>query len=94
VLAGRPAPHVTETLSFDRESGLLLRRRATIELSMGQLPVQVDYADYRVVDGVKTPFEMRVADWESQRVQTFTAVTLNAPLDDARFARPGGTSAR
>jgi len=55
---------------------------------LGQLPVQIDYDDYRTVDGVMTPFEVRVADWESVSVEKFGEVTHNQPIDAARFARP------
>ncbi|MCU1227227.1 MAG: hypothetical protein JWO97_111 [Acidobacteria bacterium] len=48
---GRP-----ERLYFDRESGLLLRRYRERETPVGVLPEEYDYDDYRVVDGVKTPF--------------------------------------
>jgi len=50
--------------------------------------VQIDYDDYRTVDGVMTPFEVRVADWESVSVEKFAEVTHNQPIDAARFARP------
>lgn len=48
---GRP-----ERLYFDRESGLLLRRYRDRETPVGILPEEYDFDDYRVVDGVKTPF--------------------------------------
>jgi hypothetical protein len=57
---------------------------------MGSLPVQIDYDDYRPVDGVQTPFSVRVTDWESVSVETFTDVVHNEPIEPARFARPGG----
>jgi Photosynthetic reaction centre cytochrome C subunit len=88
VLVGRSSPDVTETLSFDRASGLLLRRVVRFTLSMGRLPVQVDYSDYRAVGGVKMPFEVKVTDWATISAARFTDIVLNPALDDARFARP------
>jgi photosynthetic reaction center cytochrome c subunit len=88
VMMGRPSPDITETLSFDRETGLLLRRVVRFRTSMGRLPQQIDYADYRVVDGVKVPFEVRIADWSSISVMKFTDITLNPKLDDAKFVKP------
>jgi hypothetical protein len=90
VLEGRRAAGATETLSFDRASGLLVRRTVTLRTPMGPLPVQIDYDDYRPIDGVKTPFEVRVTDWESVSVETFSDVVHNQPIDPARFARPAG----
>jgi photosynthetic reaction center cytochrome c subunit len=88
-LTGRPSPAVIERLSFDRVSGLLLRRVARLQTPMGDLPLQIDYADYRDVDGVKVPFEVRVTDWENVMTQKFAEVQLNAPVDAARFRKPG-----
>jgi photosynthetic reaction center cytochrome c subunit len=81
------APPAAESLSFDRESGLLVRRLARLNTAMGRLQVQVDYADYRAVDGVKVPFEVKIADWESVTTLKFTEVKLNAPVEDSVFVR-------
>ena len=81
-------PAAAETFYFDRASGLLVRRSARLNTPLGQLPVQIDYGDYRPVDGVMTPFEVRMADWESVSVEKFGEVTHNQPIDAARFARP------
>ena len=88
VLEGRRDPAATETLYFDRMSGLLVRRSVRMNTPMGQLPVQIDYDDYRPVDGVQTPFEVRVTDWESVSIEKFSEVTHNQAVDAARFARP------
>ena len=81
-------PGAAETFYFDRASGLLVRRSARLNTPLGQLPVQIDYDVYRTVDGVMTPFEVRVADWESVSVEKFGEVTHNQTIDAARFARP------
>ncbi len=93
-LQGRRANGVTEQLMFDRESGLLARRVIRLRTPMGELPVQIDYSDYRPIDGVQTPFEVRIADWESVSVFTFAQVAMNAPIEAARFARPANPPAR
>jgi len=49
--------------------------------------VQIDYADYRAVDGVQVPFEMTIADWESVTTLKFTEVKLNAPVEDGIFVK-------
>ena len=89
-LEGRRAGGTTETLYFDRASGLLVRRAARLATPMGPLPAQVDYDDYRAVEGVLTPFEVRVTDWESVSVERFTGVTHNQGIDPARFTLPAG----
>lgn len=93
-LQGRRATGVSEQLMFDRESGLLARRIIRLSTPAGDLPVQIDYNDYRPVDGVQTPFDVRIADWESVSAYKFSDVTVNQPIDAARFARPANPPAR
>ena len=88
VLIGSPAANVTEWLHFDRTTGLLARRNIFTRTALGQLQEQVDYGDYRDVSGVKLPFQVRYATWNSVSTQRFTDVTVNAPIDDGQFARP------
>ncbi len=88
VVEGRRPPAASETLYFDRASGLLVRRSVRLATPMGELPVQIDYDDYHPVDGVQTPYEVRVTDWESVSVEKFSDVAHNAPIDPARFRSP------
>src|SRR6201998_1374886 len=48
-------------LYFDQQSGLLLRLVRYGETALGWLPTQIDYADYREVDGVKVPYRWTLA---------------------------------
>jgi hypothetical protein len=89
VLTGRVAPNITEQLSFDRASGLLLRRLITTTGErLMNLPEQIDYSDYRDVNGVKVPFTVRHATWNAVTTEKFADVKINAPIDDAVFAKP------
>jgi photosynthetic reaction center cytochrome c subunit len=89
VITGRVAPNVTEQLSFDRASGLLLRRLIiTTGERLMNLPEQIDYSDYREVSGVKVPFTVRHATWNAVTTQRFADVKINAPVDDAVFGKP------
>jgi hypothetical protein len=84
---GRSMPDVAESLYFDRTSGLLVRRVARLTTVMGQIPIQMDFSDYRVVEGVKVPFQVRQTTWDAVMTASFTEVALNAPIDDARFRK-------
>jgi hypothetical protein len=86
-LNGTVSPEVMEALSFDRETGLLVRRIVRLRTALGRLQVQIDYANYRPVDGLKIPFDVKVSDWQSVTEQKFTDVKLNAPVDDSAFVR-------
>jgi hypothetical protein len=75
---------------FDAQSGLLLRRVMTTETLLGLDPEQLDYEDYREVDGVKVPFTIRVTYLDNffSATRKFTEIKHNAAVDDAKFAQP------
>ena len=79
-----------ERLFFDAETGLLLRRIIYTDTVVGIIPEQVDFEDYRDVDGVKFAFTIRVSSVEPGLVATrkFTEIKLNVPVDDSKFAMP------
>jgi hypothetical protein len=91
IVNGRSAPAVVEQFYFDKQSGLLVRRVVSTRTAFGILPEQIDYSDYRVVNGVKVPFQVRHATWESVNTSKFDDVKINVPVDDARFAKPAGS---
>lgn len=86
-------PPLTMTYYFDEETGLLLRALVLQDALLGPIPEQVDFSDYRPVDGVKLPFSLTVsgANASDTAVWTFTSIK-HVPLDDALFQRPAGKS--
>jgi hypothetical protein len=90
VVNGTTADNHREQLFFDAETGLLLRRISYLETPIGVIPNQIDFEDYRDVDGVKVPFTVRVLSVEPGLVSTrkYTEIKLNAPVDDAKFKMP------
>lgn len=79
-----------ERLFFDAQTGLLVRRITSTTTMVGLIPEQVDYEDYRDVDGMKVPFTIRVTSidsfWSSTR--KFTEIKLNLPVDETKFSQP------
>jgi hypothetical protein len=75
-------------LYFDEKSGLLVRLIRYGDTPLGLLPTQVDYADYREVDGVKIPFRWTLARPGGRFTIQLTDVKQNVPVDDAKFAKP------
>jgi hypothetical protein len=72
---------------FDRQSGLLLRSETTN--SSGKVLESTDYGDYRVVDGVQEPFNIRLVDRDgTDFIIQLNEVKHNIPLDDASFDKP------
>jgi photosynthetic reaction center cytochrome c subunit len=75
-------------LYFDQQSGLLLRELRYAESPLGLNPTQIDYADYRDVDGVKTPFRWTIARPGGRFTIQLEQVKQNVPIDDAKFVKP------
>jgi hypothetical protein len=79
-----------ERLFFDVETGLLVRRFTTSETIIGFIPEQLDYDDYRDVDGVKLPFTIRISstDPNSSGTRKISEMKLNGPVDESKFSKP------
>lgn len=80
----------TQRFYFDAQTGLLLRVVTYTSTVLGRIPSQVDYEDYRDVDGVKLPFTVRLSsvDSRSDATRKFTEIKTNVPADDAQFNPP------
>lgn len=91
-VTGTGANNRREQLFFDLETGLLLRRIIYMPSMLGVIPEQMDFEDYRDVDGVKLPFTIKVSSVEPGLVSTrrFAEIKLNVPVPDSKFAMPAG----
>lgn len=90
VLRGTNLAGKREVLFFDVETGFLVRRSFSTSTSIGNIPEQVDFSDYREVDGLKLPFTIRLSaiDPNYSVVRKFTEIRLNQPIDPKRFNKP------
>ena len=90
VLRGLGLDGKGERLYFDALTGLLVRRITTTPTVVGLIPEQVDYEDYRDVDGLKMPFTIRISAVDSVYSSTrkLTEIKLNVPVDETRFHKP------
>jgi photosynthetic reaction center cytochrome c subunit len=75
-------------LYFDQQSGLLLWLVRYAETPLGRNPTQIDYADYRDVNGVKVPFRWTLARPGNRFTIQVEQTQQNVPMDDAKFAPP------
>ncbi len=73
---------------FDKSSGLLLRMVHYTDTPLGLNPTQVDFTDYRAVDGVKTPYRWTIARPSGAFTIQIDDVKQNVPIDAARFEEP------
>jgi len=76
------------TLYFDRQSGLLVRTVRYGRSPIGRLPTQIDYADYRDVDGMKLPFRLTFSWLDGRDTFQLNTIDVNAKIDPKRFGEP------
>jgi len=69
---------------------LLRREMTTTETLLLPLPEQVDYDDYRDVNGVQLPFHVETSDGAPYDTvkRTFLQIRRNVAVDDALFRPP------
>jgi outer membrane lipoprotein-sorting protein len=75
-------------LYFDAKSGLLVRLVRFAETPLGELPTQIDYADYRAGDGVKIPYRWTLARPGGRFTIQVTEVKENVAVQDSKFEKP------
>jgi outer membrane lipoprotein-sorting protein len=51
-------------------------------------PTQVDYEDYREVNGVKVPFKWTVTWTDGRSVIELSSLQPNVPVDAEKFSKP------
>ena len=76
------------TLFFDQQTGLLLRELRFGNSPIGRVPTQIDYADYRDVNGVKLPFRITYAWLDGRDSIVLSEIRTNVPVDETKFGRP------
>lgn len=78
-----------EKLYFDSQSGLLVRRDfERVTLDDGIILFEVDYEDFKDVEGVKVPFTVIRKTPDYALSYRFSEITFNVPIDDGKFAKP------
>jgi outer membrane lipoprotein-sorting protein len=87
VLALSVDPDTTRRFFFDTQTGLLLRELTTTRSMLAPLPDQIDFEDYRDVDGIKLPFIIRTSDTATYSTATrrFTEIKHNVTVNDDVF---------
>jgi len=88
VIEGQPVKGPAEKLFFDVDNGLLLRWDMARRNPNRTVFVKVHLNDYRDVDGVKVPFNVRLAFESFDFTVTLDEMHHNVPMDDAIFRQP------
>jgi len=77
-----------ETLYFSRKSGLLVKQTGTRATSMGDIPYENSFADYRNVDGTLEPFKTTEKAAGQDIELTVSEMKFNAEAPDSAFTPP------
>jgi photosynthetic reaction center cytochrome c subunit len=77
-------------LYFDKNSGLLVRMVRYAETPLGRNATQIDYADYREMDGVKSPFRWTLSRPNGRFTIQVKEAKNNVAIEDTKFAKPSG----
>jgi photosynthetic reaction center cytochrome c subunit len=88
VIQGTGAGKTRVKLYFDKESGLLLRQVRYIETKVGTNPLQIDYKDYRDVNGIKLPYAWITTWTDGQSTHEVREYQANTAIDASKFAKP------
>jgi hypothetical protein len=88
VVQGDRPNGVVATLYFDNKSGLLLRELRYSRSPIGRVPTQIDYSDYRDVNGIKMPYRLTFAWLDGRDSIEIKQVQTNVPIEEERFGRP------
>jgi len=85
---GRP-----ETFLFDKDSGLLVKTSAVLSSPLGEISTQATMSDFRMVQGILTPFAMTENAMGQSIVMKFNNITYNVTIPPERFALPAEVKA-
>jgi len=88
VIQGRGAGNTRIKLYFDQKTGLLMRQLRYSATAVGTNPIQIDYADYRDVHGVKRPFRWIVTWTNGQSTYQVNQFQDGVAIDAQKFRKP------
>lgn len=88
VIEGRGVGRTRVKLFFDQKTGLLARQLRYSSTAVGMNPIQIDYADYRDVNGVKRPYRWTVTWTNGQSVYQVNELQSNVEIDSGKFEKP------
>lgn len=94
VVQGTGPKGLLVTLYFDRQSGLLMRELRYSQTPIGRVPTEIDFSDYRDVDGIKLPFRMAYVWLDGRDSIVLNDIKTNVPIDETKFGRPAPLAKR
>src|SRR5262249_43321719 len=80
VLSGEGPGSPAAKLFFDQKTGLLIRIVQFIDSPVGLVETATDFDDYRIVDGVKVPFRLKLSEGSDTSNVQVEEVRQNVPM--------------
>jgi len=93
VLASLKDGDKSETMWFDKESGLMVKTRTVIASPMGEIPVDSLVSDYRKAGALKVPFLVEQKIGPQTIRTTVQSVEFDTEIELTRFALPAEVQA-
>jgi photosynthetic reaction center cytochrome c subunit len=87
-LIGSAPGKTTVKLFFDKKTGLLKQMTRYDVTIVGTNPIQLNYDDYRDVNGVKMPFQLTTTWTDGQSIIKLNSIQPNPTLDASQFNQP------
>jgi hypothetical protein len=88
IVQGSAPGRTSVKLYFDKKSSLLVRQVRYASTKIGVIPEQIDYSDYRSVNGVKMPFRWVTTWTDGQSITLVNGIQANVPIDAKQFSKP------
>lgn len=83
-----PEKNVASRLYFDVDSGYLVHSEDVYTTADGPYTMKMDFDDYRLVDGLKFPYRVKLTEKGMVLNIRIIQASVNAPVDDALFLKP------
>ena len=88
VIQGMSPTNAPVKLYFDEKTHLLVRQVRYTSTAVGTTPEQIDYSDYRDVNGVKMPFHLEFTWTDGQSIVILADYKPNVTIDAKMFEKP------
>jgi hypothetical protein len=77
---------------FEKNTGMLERLVYYNDSYFGLYPTQIDYRDFRDVNGRKVPYEWVISQTRNREFTYAMQTVKAAPIEDAKFVKPAASS--
>ena len=88
VVQGNGPRGLLVTLYFDKQTGLLARELRYSQTPIGRVPTEIDFADYRDINGIKLPFRISYVWLDGRDSILLNEIKTNVSIDETKFGRP------